>query len=172
MQPERAMIDSAFGRMAWDESLWEQTRDYYLSLENLPKNEWESVRPDENQPTRAMLLEMVSILDGMERLVSLAESEVLQENPVLKNWLTSILGLQKRMARSLERVGVFPVPSLGRPFDPHLHEAVEITPIVGFPPATVVKVQEKPYRWGETVLRVGKVVVTPKGTPVSPTIRQ
>ena len=74
MQPERAMIDSAFGRMAWDESLWEQTRDYYLSLENLPNNEWESFRPDENQPSRAMLLERGSILDRMERLVSLAAS--------------------------------------------------------------------------------------------------
>ncbi len=164
------MIDTKFERMAWDDSIWEGTREFYLQIENLPKDLWEENCPDENQPTRAMLLEMISILDGMERLVSLAEAEVLEENPLLKNWLTSILGLQRRMANSLERVGVVPIPSLGRAFDPHIHEAVEIAPVEGFPPATVIRVQEKPYRWGETILRVGKVVVTPKGTPVSPTI--
>lgn len=166
------MIEAGFDRVDWDESLWEATRDYYLRLENLPKKVWEESRPDEIQPTRAMLLEMVSILDGMERLVGLAESEMLDDNPVLKNWLTSILGLQRRMSRSLERVGVFPVPSLGRPFDPYLHEAVEIKPVEGFPPTTVIEVREKPYRWGETILRVGKVVVTPKPGASSPTIRE
>jgi len=159
-----------FERLEWDESIWSGTREYYLSIENLPKDDvWERDRPEEERPTRAMLLEMISILDGMERLVSIAEAEVLERNPVLKNWLTSILGLRRRMARSLERVGVFPVPSLGRPFDPHLHEAVEIKPLESFPPATVVEVHEKPYRWGNTILRVGKVVVTPKANWGSPT---
>ena len=164
------MIDTKFERLAWDESVWEGTRDYYLHLENLPHDKWSDEQPEENQPTRAMLVEMVSILDGMERLVSLAEAEVLEENPLLKNWLTSILGLQRRMRTALERVGVYSIPSLGRTFDPHIHEAVEVAAVEGFPPATIIKVQEKPYRWGGTLLRVGKVVVTPKGPPVSSTI--
>ncbi|MCA9436409.1 MAG: nucleotide exchange factor GrpE, partial [Candidatus Omnitrophica bacterium] len=167
MPIKRGMMDSNFERLTWDDSIWRGTREFYLEVENLPKDIWEENQHDEDRPTRAMLLEMISILDGMERLVSIAESEVLEENPVLKNWLTSILGLQRRMARSLEKVGVFPVPSLGRPFDPHIHEAVEIKPLDGFPPATVVEVQEKPYRWGNSIVRVGKVVVTPKGNSVS-----
>jgi molecular chaperone GrpE len=121
----------------------------------------------DSKPTRGMLLEMVSILDGMERLVSMGEKEALEANPVVRNWLTSIRGLQRRMVRSLEKLGVKAIPSLGRPFDAHIHEAVEVRKDSRYPPGTVVEVREKPFRWGHQTLRVGKVVVTPKSPRIS-----
>jgi molecular chaperone GrpE (heat shock protein) len=151
-----------FPRVEWRDDLWEPTRDHCLSLTRLPESGSEERVWLDAKPTREMLLEMVSILDGLERLVSLAERDVLDVNPVLDNWLTSIRGLRKRMARSLERVGVVSVPSIGRPFDPKIHEILEIREDRTLPPGTVVEVKEKPYRWGDRVLRVGKVVTTPK----------
>jgi len=151
-----------YPRVEWDEALWDETRAACLQLTNLPESGTEERIWLDSKPTRTMLLEMVSILDGMERLVSLAEKETLDSNPLLQNWLTSIRGLARRMGRSLEKVGVKTVPSLGRPFDANLHEILEVRNDSSLPPATVVEVREKPYRWGNRVLRVGKVVVTAK----------
>lgn len=156
------MHSNDYPRFTWDEKVWSEIRSHCQVLTKLPESGSEERIWLDSKPTRAMLLEMVSILDGMERLVSLAERETLQDNPVLENWLTSIRGLAKRMSRSLERVGVKPVPSLGRSFDANLHEVLEVRKDPDLPPATVVEVREKPYRWGHRVLRVGKVVVTPK----------
>lgn len=151
-----------FSRVEWTEDLWEGIRQDLLSIGRLPESSSHEVQLRESKPTRKMLLEVISILDGMERLVGLADQETLEANPVLKNWLTSIRGLQRRMAKSLERLDVHPVASLGRRFNVHLHEAVEVRKDPAYPPATVIEVREKPYRWGERILRVGKVVVTPK----------
>jgi molecular chaperone GrpE (heat shock protein) len=155
-------IQPVFSRAEWTEDLWEGVRKELLSTVRLPKSTSEEVLLRESKPTRKMLLEVISILDGMERLVGLADQEALDANPVLRNWLTSIRGLQRRMTKSLERLDVRPVASLGRRFNVHLHEAVEVRKDPAYPPATVIEVREKPYRWGERVLRVGKVVVTPK----------
>jgi hypothetical protein len=151
-----------FQRVGWEDELWRDVRETCLRTKNLPATGSDERFWLDCKPTRKMLLEMVSILDGMERLTSLAEKEILQENPVLANWITSIRGLQRRMTRSLEKVGVKSIPSVGRPFDAHLHEAVEIRSGDAVPPATVLEVIEKPYKWGNQVLRVGKVVVSPK----------
>ena len=155
-------IAPVFTRTEWAEDLWEGVRKELLSTSRLPKSSSEEVLLRESKPTRKMLLEVISVLDGMERLVGLAGRETLDANPVLSNWLTSIRGLQRRMVKSLERLDVRPVASLGRRFDVYLHEAIEVRKDPSFPPATVIEVREKPYRWGERILRVGKVVVTPK----------
>jgi len=155
-------IQPVFSRVDWAEDLWEGVRKELLSIGRLPKSSSEEVLLRDYKPTRKMLLEVLSVLDGMERLVSLADKQTLDTYPVLGNWLTSIRGLQRRMAKSLERLDVRPVASLGRRFNVHLHEAIEVRKDPAFPPATVIEVREKPYRWGERILRVGKVVVTPK----------
>lgn len=178
-RPELSLPDSAFSlddleqtpvklpflkeRCQWTEDLWEKIRDELSQPVRKSKHSSQAPSRHENKPTRQLLLEMISILDGMERLVGLAEKEVLQQNPVLLNWLTSIRGLQRRMSKSLAKLDVNPVASLGRRFDVHLHEAIEVRKDPAFPPATVIEVKEKPYRWGDKVLRVGKVIVTPKG---------
>lgn len=164
------MDATEFVRVGWDESLWEDIREQLLKPARLPPRGSEDRTWLEAKPTRTMLVEMVSILDGLDRLIALAERNILDQNPVLENWLTSIRGLQRRMVRSLERVDVRSVPSIGRPFDPHLHEAVEVRKDERYPPGTVVEVREKPYRWGDKVLRVGKVAVTPKAAKISTSI--
>jgi hypothetical protein len=160
------IVQTQFDHVEWTEELWDGIReDLWKTIPDHTKGLEERFL-QESKPTRRMLLEVISILDGMERLVGLAEKEVLDTNPLLQNWLTSIRGLQRRMSRSIEKMDVHAVSSLGRRFDVHLHEAVEVRRDSNFPPATVIEVKEKPYRWGTRVLRVGKVVVTPK-TPLN-----
>lgn len=162
---------SEYTRVAWTDEIWNGIRAHLEEARApLPPPGEQPMRDPEGKPTKRMLLEMISILDGFERLISLADKDSIESTPLLKNWMTSIRGLHRRMSKALERLGVRPAPSVGRPFDAHLHEAVEVRQDPRFPPGTVIEVREKPYRWGGQTLRVGKVVVTPKAPRKSPVL--
>jgi len=60
--------------------------------------------------------------------------------------------------RLLTQEGVEPIEALGQPFDPYLHEAVEVVEDGG-KPGTVVEELEKGYTYQGQVLRPAKVKV-------------
>jgi molecular chaperone GrpE len=53
-----------------------------------------------------------------------------------------------------------PYESLGRKFDPALHEAVEAIPSREHEEQTIVREVRKGYRWGDHILRPARVIVT------------
>jgi len=60
----------------------------------------------------------------------------------------------------LEQENVRPMETVGRPFDPNVHEALLVVERADQPPNTVVEEAEKGYWFGERVLRHAKVVVS------------
>lgn len=64
-----------------------------------------------------------------------------------------------QFVEALKRWGVEEIEALGRPFDPHQHEAVAHEPSADARPDTVVRVLKKGYRIGERLLRAAQVVV-------------
>ena len=67
--------------------------------------------------------------------------------------------MQAELQGALERVGITQDAPVGRPFDPHVHEAVAQQPAEGAEPGTVIEVFSPGYRVGDEVLRAAKVVV-------------
>ena len=59
----------------------------------------------------------------------------------------------------LERLGVEAVPTVGRPFDPHVHEAIATEQTEEFAPDTVVQEVQRGYRLGEKLIRPAMVKV-------------
>ena len=53
-----------------------------------------------------------------------------------------------------------PIEALGKPFDPHIHEAVAHLPAAEQPEGMVVAETRKGYRLGDTVLRPTQVIVS------------
>lgn len=56
--------------------------------------------------------------------------------------------------------GVAPIPAVGAPFDPNLHDALSQQPSDEYPDGTVLQEWERGYRLGDSVLRHAKVVVS------------
>ena len=111
----------------------------------------EAVRFAEDQ----MLLETISQLDDLERAL-----EVAREAGAPDSWVQGVQLVANRMADALTRRGVTPIPALGEPFDPELHEAMlEVDPPDGASPGEVVQVVRKGYRRGARALRAARVVV-------------
>lgn len=78
----------------------------------------------------------------------------------LAAWLQGLQLLRERLLEHLAEEGIRPMESLGRPFDPHLHLALEaVRPGPEHAAGTIVREARPGYFLGETVLRHAEVVV-------------
>jgi molecular chaperone GrpE len=102
---------------------------------------------------RELLLELISVQDSFDRAF---QSEALKAEPQVYQGMRSI---QRQIHQLLEHRGVLTFDSVGQPFNPSLHEAVEAEPSQKYPDTTVSREIEKGYLWDGKVLRAAKVVV-------------
>lgn len=102
---------------------------------------------------RQLLLDLVAVQDSFDRAF---QSEALKAEPQVYQGMRSI---QRQIHQLLEQRGVLTFDSVGQPFDPSLHEAVDTEPSHKYPDATVCRELEKGYLWEGKVLRAAKVVV-------------
>jgi len=103
---------------------------------------------------RELLLDLVAVQDSFDRAF---QSEALKAEPQVYQGMRSI---QRQIHQLLEQRGVLTFESVGQPFSPSLHEAVDTEPSHEYPEATISREIEKGYLWEGKVLRAAKVVVT------------
>ena len=101
------------------------------------------------------LLELAPVLDNFRRATEHLPKE-LQGN----NWVTGILYVEKQLEQIFERLGMVKIKTVGEPFNPELHEAVE-TEVSDTVPADHVTVElESGYTLNGQVLKPAKVKVS------------
>lgn len=69
-----------------------------------------------------------------------------------------VLGLE-RLDEELDHLGVRPLESLGRPFDPHAMTAVDVEETSPQSDGMVLEVYRRGYAWGDEILRPARVKV-------------
>ena len=100
-----------------------------------------------------LLREIVPVLDDLQRgLSSLPPDQ--QESKLAEG----MRWVEQKFLTTLKKHGVTQIESLGRPFDPSVHEAVEADPAGG---DRVVAVYAPGYRLGDGILRPAMVKVGP-----------
>jgi molecular chaperone GrpE len=101
------------------------------------------------------LMDLVELLDDLERALAAVTPEQ-KDAP----WAQGVALTAQRMRDTLARWNVTPIETVGRPFDPTVHEALlEIDAPEGARPGAVVQEALKGYRRGERTLRAARVVV-------------
>jgi len=101
-----------------------------------------------------LVAKLLPLLDDFERaLATVPPGE--QEDP----WLVGINLVYRKMIAVLEEMGVEPVPALGAPFDPNLHEALGQEPTDEYESGVVAREMRRGYRLGERVIRPSLVMV-------------
>jgi molecular chaperone GrpE len=99
----------------------------------------------------AFIRELLPIIDNLQRaLASDAPTEQLRG------------GVQmtlEQLHQLLSRHGIETEEAIGRPFDPHRHEAVAMRHDPSQPDHTVIEILQPGYRRGEEVFRPAKVIV-------------
>jgi molecular chaperone GrpE len=106
----------------------------------------------------SVLLEFLPIADACER--ALKSFDTKQELPAnLRQYQEGIELLQKQVLDAITRNGVVPVESEGKPFDPHLHEALSREETTAYKEDTVVKELRRGYMLKDKLLRPAQVIV-------------
>ena len=71
----------------------------------------------------------------------------------------SYQGVYKDMVAQLKKIGVSPMRSEGKEFDPNLHEALMSEPTADHPEGTVMQELIRGYMMGDRVIRHARVKV-------------
>jgi len=105
-----------------------------------------------------IILELLNILDDLERIVELAESK----HEDLAGFLKGVEMILAHLYGMLKEHGVTPIEAQGKTFDPHYHEALMQTENKELPEHTIVEELQKGYLLNDRVIRTAKVKVSKK----------
>ncbi len=105
-----------------------------------------------------VMLELLNILDDLERVINLAA----EKHEDMDAFLKGVEMILAHLYELLKTHGVKPVEAEGRLFDPHYHEALMQVEAKDLPENTIVEVLQKGYLMHERIIRTAKVKVSKK----------
>jgi molecular chaperone GrpE len=126
--------------------------------ENARKRAVRDAETDKRFASAKLVLDLLAALDNLDRAVEAAQKA--GEAPSL---VQGVMATQTQILDTLKRHGIAPIESLGKPFDPNLHQAVSMQPSADQPPNTVLSVLQKGFTIHDRVLRPATVVVSAAG---------
>lgn len=101
--------------------------------------------------------DLLGIVDNFERALAI---EVKPET--VDTYIKGVEMTSKELKTFLDKHGIKEIPSEKQPFDPIIHEALGAEPTDKVPEGHIVRVFEKPYKYHDKILRVGRVIIARK----------
>jgi len=111
-----------------------------------------------------LLRAVLPVFDNLERAIQSA----LRTKDV-KAVADGLAMVQRQFVEALGREGIARIPTVGKPFDPSLHEAIQQVETSDHEPGTVLAEVQPGYTQGDRLMRAAMVVVAkPKGGDGAP----
>jgi molecular chaperone GrpE len=104
----------------------------------------------------AVFRRILPILDNLERALQSAAS---QDDPLVRGITLTL----QQMLEVLRKEGLEPIEALGKPFDPRLHEAVEVIPCEAAEAGMVLEEMQRGYLFRDRLVRPALVRVSGAG---------
>lgn len=116
----------------------------------------EQFERDRERVIDRLLTDLLPLIDSFDTAMSDAAAlERMDEK-----WRSGITAIHNQLMSFLKSNKVEEIATLGKPFDPHEHEAIANTPVTSASQAdTVVAVLQKGFKRGDTIIRPAKVAV-------------
>jgi molecular chaperone GrpE len=114
--------------------------------------------------------ELLNVADNLKRALSAITPEAREKSPELKSIATGVEMTERELLRVFAQNGIRPVETLGKKFDPNLHE-VMFEGDSDQPPGTIIQVIEGGYTIHDRLLRPARVGVA-KGAETSAGVDQ
>ena len=152
-----AVADSATADPALLQQELAAKQDDYLRLaadfDNFKKRTRRDAERQATAGIEALLGELLPVLDNLERALA---SEQSTASAPLQQGVTMTL---QQLGQLLQRYGIEAVEDLGRPFNPHRHEAVSVRHDPRQPDQIILEVTQRGYCRGDKLFRPAKVIV-------------
>ena len=104
--------------------------------------------------TAGVVRDLLPVLDDFERALQVKTAD--------ENYAKGVELIYNRLSETLKKLGLEPVESLGRPFDPNLHEAIGRVESADAEDGTVIGEMQKGYNFKGKLLRPSWVQVAVK----------
>jgi len=109
-----------------------------------------------------LLRALLPVFDNLERALQSA-----QRSADVKAMAEGLSMVQRQFTDALGREGIARVPTVGKPFDPSLHEAIQQVESDAHAPGTIIAEVQPGYSQGERLVRAAMVVVARPKTSAS-----
>jgi molecular chaperone GrpE len=123
-------------------------------FDNFRKRSRREVEDSRKSGKEDMLKEFLPVFDNLERAIQSA-----QRATDVKGVAEGLHMVLRQYLETLNRAGITKVASVGSPFDPAHHEAIQQVETDDHPPGTVVAEVQPGYAQGERLIRAAMVVV-------------
>jgi len=137
----RRALDEAQGRHL-------RLRADFDNLRRRLASEQEAAR---QEARRVALGPLLDVLDALERALKAGSTD--------RDFYEGVAATHRLFINALREAGAEPMETVGRPFDPNVHEAVATVPSDGRAPGTVAREVRRGWRLGDSLLRPAQVVV-------------
>ncbi len=137
---------------------WERLLRMQAEFENSRKRLEKEKQDFVKFANEGIILELLNILDDLERAVGLTETKH-QDLPAFLKGVEMVLA---HLYEMLKEYGLRPIETESKLFDPHLHEAMMQVQDNDKPEHTIVEELQKGYLLNERVIRTAKVKVSKK----------
>lgn len=136
-----------------EETYLNQLKYARADLENLQKNTERRIDEGVTKEKERLIMQILPVAEELD----LAVEEVRKVADI--NVLEAIEMVKRKLWNILHREGIRPIESLGKTFDPHLHEAVLEIETSEHPEGTVIEEVKKGYLIKEKLLKPSMVKV-------------
>jgi molecular chaperone GrpE len=100
------------------------------------------------------LTRLLPVLDNLNLAVDAS-----QKDPSIEHLRDGVIGVVRSFEQALAGVGVEAIPAVGSPFDPELHEAIDMKEVEPDEDGNVTAEYSSGYRFGDKLLRPARVQV-------------
>lgn len=112
-----------------------------------------------NRVAADVATKLLPVSDNLKRALEAESSVEAAESDEFRHFLSGVDLIWKQLNGVLDALGVKPIPSVGEPFDPHVHEAVVTEATDEYEPDTVMQEIVAGYRLGDKLIRPALVKV-------------
>jgi molecular chaperone GrpE len=130
---------------------WLRTAADFDNFRKRTRKELEDARRNGRED---LLRAVLPVFDNLERAIQSS-----QRSSDVKAMADGLGMVQRQFTEALGREGIARVPTVGHPFDPNVHEAIQQVETADHAPGTVLAEVQPGYTLGERLVRAAMVVV-------------
>ncbi len=156
---EESLEEQLRGADARAEENYDRLLRITAEFENYKKRMEREMNDFRKFANESLIKDILPIVDNLERALEIPYGN--NEN-AFNGMLEGVQMTLKGLLESLEKFGVVPIDSLGKPFDPNVHQAVMQEESEGHADNTVSKELQRGYMMNDRLLRPAMVVVSKK----------
>ncbi len=133
---------------------WNKYLRERADVDNIRKRQERVTADRVQQQKKALFNKLLDVVDNVERALAYQDTldrQQLQQTLRMFHW---------QMNEVMRSEGINAVPTVGEPFNPYLHEAIEVVENSDQPEGTIVEEARKGYTLGDETLRPARVKVS------------